>query len=88
MVLNAGKLKKGVQFKSQVKLFREGQEVFAGEVFPVDLNNQADPARLVVARRLQLGTILEPGDYMLQLTVSEAGSDRTATRWIDFKLVN
>src|SRR5205085_8351129 len=52
MLLNAGKLKKGAQFNSQVKLFREGQEVFTGEVFPVDLNNQTDPARLVVARRL------------------------------------
>ena len=91
MVLNAGKLKKGAQLNSQVKLFREGQEVFAGEVFPVDLSAQADPARLVVARRLQLGTILEPGDYMLQLTISEAGASgggRTATRWIDFKLVD
>jgi VWFA-related protein len=88
LVLNAGKLKKGARLNSQVKLFREGQEVFAGEVFPVDLSTQADPARLVVARRLQLGTILDPGDYMLQLTVSEPGGGRTATRWIDFKLVN
>jgi VWFA-related protein len=91
LVLNAGKKKKGAQLNTQVKLFREGQEVFAGEVFPVDMLNQADPARLVVARRLQLGTILEPGDYMLQLTISEAGASgggRTATRWIDFKLVN
>src|SRR5829696_510041 len=88
MVLNAGKLKKGAQLNSQVKLFREGQEVFAGEVFPVDLNNQADPARLVVARRLQLGTILGPGDYMLQLSVTDTAGNRTATRWIDFKLVN
>lgn len=88
MVLNAGKLKKGALLNSQVKLFREGQEVFAGEVFPVDLNSQPDPARLVVARRLQLGTILEPGDYMLQLSVTDAAGNRTATRWIDFKLVN
>jgi VWFA-related protein len=88
LVLNAGKLKKGAQLNSQVKLFREGQQVFAGEGFPVDLSNQADLSRLVVARRLQLGTILEPGDYMLQLTVSEPGGERTATRWIDFKLVN
>ncbi len=88
LVLNAGKLKKGAQLNSQVKLFREGQQVFAGAAFPVDLSNQADPARLVVARRLQLGTILEPGDYMLQLTISEASGGRTATRFIDFKLVN
>jgi VWFA-related protein len=89
LVLNAGKKKGGAQLNTQVRLFREGQEVFAGDLFPVEMSSQADPARLVVARRLQLGTILEPGDYMLQLTVSEAaGSNRTATRWIDFKLVN
>ena len=88
LILNAGKLKKGALLNSQAKLFRDGREVFAGEVFPVDLNNQADPARLVVARRLQLGTILEPGDYMLQLSVTDAAGNRTATRWIDFKLVN
>ncbi|HEX7314843.1 MAG TPA: VWA domain-containing protein [Pyrinomonadaceae bacterium] len=90
LVLNAGK-KKGSQYNTQVKLFREGQQVFTGEVIPVEMSTQADVSRLVVARRLQLGTILEPGDYMLQLTVSEAGASsggRTATRWIDFKLVN
>ena len=90
LVLNAGK-KKGTQYNTQVKLFRDGQEVFAGEVFPVEMSSQTDLARLVVARRLQLGTILEPGDYMLQLTISETGASgggRTATRWIDFKLVN
>jgi VWFA-related protein len=79
------------QLTSQVKLFREAQEVFAGEVLPVDVSGQTDLARLVVARRLQLGTILEPGDYVLQLIVTDAassGSQRTATRWIDFKLVN
>jgi VWFA-related protein len=88
LVLNAGKLKKGTQLNSQVKLFRDGQQVFTGEVFPVDLSTQMDLARLVVARRLQLGTILEPGDYMLQLSVTDSVGNRTATRWIDFKLVN
>ncbi|MET0645019.1 MAG: VWA domain-containing protein [Pyrinomonadaceae bacterium] len=88
LVLNAGKLKKGAQLNSQVKLFREGQQVFTGDAFPVDLSNQADPARLVVARRLQLGTILEPGDYVLQLTITDSNGNRTATRFIDFKLVN
>jgi hypothetical protein len=38
-----------------------------------------------------LGTILEPGDYVLHLTVTDAtasGGQRTATAWIDFKLTN
>ncbi|MDT7689536.1 MAG: hypothetical protein QOE46_2295 [Acidobacteriota bacterium] len=92
MVFNARSGKsKTPQLKTQVKLFREGQQVFAGEVLPLELSGQSDMARLVVARRLQLGTILDPGDYVLQLTVMDAtssGGQRTATRWIDFKLVN
>ena len=48
-------------------------------------------SRLIVARRLQLGTILEPGEYVLPLTVTDAlasGNQRTATRWLDFGIVN
>ncbi|MBC7929541.1 MAG: VWA domain-containing protein [Rubrivivax sp.] len=92
IVFNAGRNKvKPPQLTTQVRLFRAGQQVFTGEVLPLEVSGQTDAARLVVARRLQLGTILEPGDYVLQLVVtdvSSSGSERTATRWIDFKLGN
>ncbi len=74
---------------TQVRLFREGQEVFTGEVTPLDFEGQTDLTRLVVARRLQLGSVLTPGEYVLLLTVmneAASGKDGTATRWIDFRL--
>jgi|GEM_PF-87984 len=76
---------------SQVRLFRDGQEVFTGAQLPVDVSNQQDPTRVVVARRLQLGTVLTPGDYVLLLTVtdgSDTGKGRTSSRWTDFEVVN
>jgi VWFA-related protein len=91
MVFNARNGKsKTPRLNTQVKLFREGEQVFVGEVLPLEVTGQSDVTRLVVARRLQLGTILEPGDYVLQLNVMDAassGDQRAATRWIDFKLV-
>jgi VWFA-related protein len=79
------------QFTSQVRLFHDGQEVFVGRPEPLDMRGQKDLTRLVVARRVYLGTILTPGDYVLHLTVTEpvaSGSPRAATRYIDFKLVD
>jgi VWFA-related protein len=92
IIFNARRDKsKPPQVTTQVRLFRENKEVFVGEVLPVETIGQADFRRLVVARRLELGTILELGDYVLHLTVTDAnasGSQRTATGWIDFKLTN
>jgi VWFA-related protein len=73
---------------TQVRLFHQNKEVFVGEVLPLETGGQSDLKRLVIARRLQLGTILEPGDYVLHLTVTDAAGQRTTTGWIDFKLTN
>ena len=86
-----GKSKKKPQLTTQVRLFYGEKEVFTGEVLPVETEGQGDNKRLVIARRLQLGTILEPGDYVLHLTVNDASAGdgkRLATGWIDFKLSN
>jgi hypothetical protein len=82
---------KRTQYTSQVRLFHDGQEVFVGKQEPLDMRVQKDMTRLVVSRRVYLGTILTPGDYVLHVTVTEpatSGKPRTATRWIDFKIVS
>ncbi len=82
---------KVLQLTSQVRLFHDGHEVFIGVPTPLDMNQQQDMARLVVARRLFLGTILEPGAYILHLTVTDAstsGRPRVATRWLDFTILD
>lgn len=78
------------QIFTQVRLYHDGQPVFIGDPVPLDMSQQKDMTRLVVARRLFLGTILTPGDYILHLTVTDStagGSPKTATRWLDFRMI-
>ena len=53
------------QLTTQVRLFRDGQQVFAGKELPFSADKQTDLKRLVASGRLQLGTNLPPGEYEL-----------------------
>ena len=78
------------QLTSQVRLFRNGKEVFAGSVNPYDASRQADPKRLMAGGRIMLGTDLVPGEYVVQVIITDALADekhRTATQWMDFEIV-
>jgi hypothetical protein len=79
------------QLTTQARLFRDGNEVFAGLVQPFDASRQTDLERLQVGGRLQLGSQLAPGEYVLQIVVTDALADkqhRLAMQWIDFEIVN
>jgi hypothetical protein len=74
----------------QVKLFHSGQEIFAGKVNPLDLTGQQDLKRLLTTGRLRLGGELVPGEYVIQVIVTDPLADekhRTSTQWIDFEIV-
>jgi VWFA-related protein len=76
---------------TQARLFREGQQVYAGQPQPFDPAPQSGLARVEAAGRLQLGAALEPGEYVLQIVVTDAAAGKShavATQWIDFELVN
>ncbi|HEX8337611.1 MAG TPA: VWA domain-containing protein, partial [Pyrinomonadaceae bacterium] len=75
----------------QARLFREGRQVYAGQPQPFDPAQQAGLERIEAAGRLQLGATLEPGEYVLQVVVTDAlagKSNAFATQWIDFELVD
>lgn len=75
------------QLQSQVRLFRDNQLVFSGRV--LDLNGQPDSKRLVALGRLPLGSNLPPGDYVLQVIVTDPlakEKNRVASQWIDFEI--
>ncbi|MDX6611933.1 MAG: hypothetical protein QOD75_1119 [Blastocatellia bacterium] len=75
---------------TQIKLFREGQLVFTGKELPFDFSNQPDLKRMTGGGALQLGSEMAPGDYVLQLLVTDIFADpkhRTTTQWIDFEIV-
>jgi len=78
------------QLQSQLRLFRNGQQVFVGRETVFDTSHQADLKRLNASGALQLGSVLEPGEYQLQLVVKDPlakEKHRVATQWIDFEVV-
>ena len=79
------------QLQTQMRLFRDGQPVFTGKLLPLDASKQADAKRLAAAGRLRIGPELVPGQYTLQVTVTDALAPegrRTAEQWSDFEIVN
>jgi len=78
------------QLQTQVKLFRDGQPVFTGRAQRFPLNNPPDMTRLAGASAIKLGADMSPGEYVLQVIVSDLlAGDKYATtsRWVDFKIV-
>lgn len=81
---------KTVKVQTQTRLVRDGQTVFTGKVMPLDASQQADTKRLSVGGRLRIGPELTPGEYVLQVLVTDTSSPnkpRLATQSIDFEIV-
>jgi VWFA-related protein len=78
------------QLQTQMRLFREGKEAFTGKLLPYNAGQQTDMKRLDAGGRLIVGGNLEPGEYVLQVTVTDllAKNKRqsTATQWIGFEI--
>jgi len=78
------------QLTTQVILFRDGKPVFTGNQNQMKSTNQPDLKRLVGGGIIQLGSDLAPGDYVLQVLVTDALADKkhqTASQWMDFTIV-
>jgi hypothetical protein len=77
------------QLESQTRLFRDGQQVYEGKPNPLAMNGQQDPKRLIAGGTMKLGAQIAPGDYVLQVTVTDRLAKekfRTATQWMDFEV--
>jgi VWFA-related protein len=75
---------------TELRLLRDGRPVFKGKALPFDAAGQQDAARLVAGGSFRLGTDLQPGEYVLQLVVTDLlaeESRRTSASWIDFEIV-
>ena len=79
------------RLQTQIRLFRDGRQVFAGDLLPFDAGTQTDLKRLNAGGRLQLGTDMPIGDYVLQIIVMDPlakENQRTATQWMDFQVID
>jgi len=78
------------QLQAQIRFFRDGALVFSGKEQPLRETSQPDLKRLAVLGAVRLGAELIPGEYVLQITVTDPLADekhRVATQWIDFEIV-
>jgi VWFA-related protein len=78
------------QLQTQVRMFRNGEQVFAGKQLPFDPSEQQDLKRMAFTSAVSLGTSMVPGEYVLQVVVTDLlakEKQRIATQWIDFEVV-
>jgi VWFA-related protein len=78
------------QLESQIILSRDGKPIFTGKALPVESGQQTDMKRIVAGGRIQLGTDMEPGEYVLQVIVTDKlakAKYNAVTQWTDFEIV-
>jgi VWFA-related protein len=77
------------RLESQIRLFRDGKQVYEGKPLTLSFKNQADPKRLIAGGHLTLGKAIPSGDYDLQVTVTDLLAKKgrnAASQWIDFEI--
>jgi hypothetical protein len=78
------------QLTTQTRIYRDGQPVFIGKEQPVSVQlPYPDLKRIGLVAELKLGSALAPGEYVLQVVVTDTlrnDKHRVATQWIDFEI--
>lgn len=78
------------QLQAQLVLFRDGKQIFTGRAQSIGSSDQPDLKRIAAGGAFQLGTEMSPGEYILQIVVTDPFAKdkyRVATQWIDFEIV-
>ncbi len=78
------------QLTTRIRVFHEGQLVLDGKPAAVELLGQTDLQHLKVARAISLGNKMNPGDYILQVIVSDESDPKkpkVATQAVQFELI-
>jgi VWFA-related protein len=76
--------------QTELILFRDGEKVLTRNVRPFAATNEMSARQLAASGRLELGSDLAPGEYILQVIVTDPlapEKSRTATQWINFEIV-
>lgn len=75
------------KLEAQAKIFQNNTAVVEGNVNKVDASRQKDPGRVRVSGAIMLKDTLQPGDYMLQLSVVDRSGRQTGTKVLAFEIV-
>jgi VWFA-related protein len=87
MIYNASQTSK---LMAQMRLYHDGKIILSPEPAAISLGGQTDRRRLTNRSRLQLGSEMTPGGYVLQIIVTDSADKqkpRVTSQWIDFEIV-
>ena len=82
----SGKLRNLVM---DVKLFRDDKNVHSGPQTPIVASDPADASRVAVNGVVKLTPELEPGNYYLQIVITDKDASKKAApviQWVDFEI--
>jgi hypothetical protein len=74
---------------AQMKIFRDGKQIFEGKNVPLELADQTDRQRLRAVNALSLGSEMQAGEYVLQIIITDnlaKQKRRLATQFVQFEI--
>jgi hypothetical protein len=75
------------KLETQAQILQNNSVVVDGNLNKVNLTNQADPRHVRVSGAILLKDTLQPGDYVLRLSVFDRSSRQTGTQIFPFEIV-
>ncbi len=78
------------QIETKIRVFHDGKLVLDGKQIPFDLAGQTDMLRLKMTGAISIGEKMLPGDYILQIIVTDKfakSKHRIATQFVQFEVV-
>jgi VWFA-related protein len=90
-IYNAKSLGPAPNLSYQTRVFRDGKAIFESPVQPVVATNVADPGTVGFTAALALGTAMLPGDYVLQIVITDnlaKAKQNSTTQFVQFEIVD
>ncbi len=78
------------QLQTRIRVFRDGKLILDGKQTPFDLRGQTDMLHLKTSGAVAIGEKLLPGDYILQVIVTDElakAKQQIATQFVQFEIV-
>ena len=89
-VFNAKTSATGPNLSFQTRVFRDGKQIYEGKVQPAPTVVR-DPKSVQFTSAFVLGTAMEPGDYVLQVTITDnnaKGKRNSVHQFVQFEIVD
>ena len=73
--------------ESRATIYRDNGIVLRGNLNPIGTSKQKDPRRVGLSGAITLVDSLQPGDYLLEVSVFDRAANQTATQVLPFEIV-